>query len=290
MANGRIDLTGSPTGPQSAPPDPLSRLMGLSTLDDKNAILQQQIAQAMALRNKPRHHYSTWGGALAGGLGDVIDSANSKSQEDRLRGQENANLDEMGMRRGEYGSQIMNALGGGAPGQMGPDTSFAQAPQSMAPGPSDAMGPMQGPAQGSIPYPSLAGMDPSTMPMQGPEPQPATAMSGPPASAAAPPMHMGAMDISGRAPAASPMELAQQMARANVLRKRADSLSRVAGPPQTPGGQMPLSDADTLWYDAAQKRYQRYSPGGMEGMSMDDGNRMADQLGLQTADIARRGR
>lgn len=288
MANGRIDLTGSPTGPQSAPPDPRGRVMELSTIGDKRDILQQQIAQANALRNQKKRHYSTWGGALAGGLGDVIDSANSKVQEDQLRAQEAPLIDQQGVLRKDFDSQLQDALGRGAPGQMGPDTSFAQAPQSMAPGPSDAMGPMQGPAQGPIPYPSLAGMDPSTMPMQGPEPQLATAMSGPPASAAAPPARMG--PPAGPAPAASPMELAQQMARANVLRKRADSLSRVAGPPQTPGGQMPLSDADTLWYDAAKKQYQRYGPGGMEGMSMDDGNRMADRLGLQTADIARRGR
>lgn len=54
-------------------PDELEQLLGMGTLDERGALLQQQQAQAEALRQKPgmaMGHVSPWGAALAG-LGDV---------------------------------------------------------------------------------------------------------------------------------------------------------------------------------------------------------------------------
>lgn len=68
--------------------DYLRSWLEMSGLSEKDAALQEQIAQAVALRNRPKQHYSTWGGALAGGLGDILGDVASQKQEGELRAQE----------------------------------------------------------------------------------------------------------------------------------------------------------------------------------------------------------
>jgi uncharacterized small protein (DUF1192 family) len=54
------------------PPEALQQLLGLGTLDERDALLQQQMQQAEALRRGSGKEYSTGAGAALGGLGDMV--------------------------------------------------------------------------------------------------------------------------------------------------------------------------------------------------------------------------
>lgn len=204
---GRLDPLGSPAPPPQAG-DPLARLMGLSTNDDKRAVIQQQLAQALALRNKPRQHYSTWGGALAGGLGDVVDNIHSKVDEDRLRKEDAALLGDAEARRGGFldlpgaRERLMAGLAGEAPPQAQAASSDG-IPEMLRRMPGQTVPPPE-----AIPYPSQAdqteGLAQVVPDSQidwggGAEARPASVM--PPA--AAPMMQMPPMDISSEDPTSS---------------------------------------------------------------------------------------
>lgn len=53
-------------------PEELAELIGLGTLDERGALLQDQMAQAQALRQPQAGHHTTGMGAALGGLGDVV--------------------------------------------------------------------------------------------------------------------------------------------------------------------------------------------------------------------------
>ena len=71
----------------SLPPDQLAELLGLSTADEKQALLEQQLQQALALRNHARPQHDSPGGAAFGALSQMLDSASSIGQEQKLRAQ-----------------------------------------------------------------------------------------------------------------------------------------------------------------------------------------------------------
>lgn len=52
-------------------PEMLEKLLSLETLDDKDALLRQQMSMADMLR-QPGRQYTTPGGALLGGIGDAV--------------------------------------------------------------------------------------------------------------------------------------------------------------------------------------------------------------------------
>ena len=64
------------------PPEVLQQLLGLSTIDDEDALLQQQMGMAEALR-QPAQRHSTPLGAALGGLGEVVSNVGAS-----LRGNE----------------------------------------------------------------------------------------------------------------------------------------------------------------------------------------------------------
>lgn len=56
---------------EDAGPEATQQLIGLGTQDERSALLQQQLAQADALRNKRGPAHMTLGGALGEGLGSL---------------------------------------------------------------------------------------------------------------------------------------------------------------------------------------------------------------------------
>lgn len=93
----------APAGPSGQ----MDSLLGLSGPVDRLDALKEQMAQALALRNKPRHHYSTWGGALAGGLGDIVDGIHSKVDEGRIRAEEAPLQAQLQAGKENYGRQVL---------------------------------------------------------------------------------------------------------------------------------------------------------------------------------------
>jgi hypothetical protein len=101
--------------------------MGLGGLQDKDALLKEQMAQAQALLNAPGRHYNTWGGALAGGLGDIVSGIGNKRELDRLTADQKTNADLIQAGRDTFGQTY---AGIGAPPGI---------PQMLQrPGPNDA--------------------------------------------------------------------------------------------------------------------------------------------------------
>lgn len=58
----------------SLTPEQLQELLGLSTLDEKGGLLEQQMQQAMSLRQHAPSHHTTAGGAIGEGLGNLVSS------------------------------------------------------------------------------------------------------------------------------------------------------------------------------------------------------------------------
>lgn len=78
-------------------PDTLQQLLGMGTLDERGQLLQQQQAMAQALRQPQGGGYSSVGGAIGAGLGDLvrgigggIASADLMKQQQALLGQKDA--------------------------------------------------------------------------------------------------------------------------------------------------------------------------------------------------------
>lgn len=67
------------------PPEVLAELIGLGSLDDESAELQQQVAQAEALRQGGGVQHTTPLGAAFGAGADIINAINSRRQMEELR-------------------------------------------------------------------------------------------------------------------------------------------------------------------------------------------------------------
>lgn len=63
---------------------------GVAPYNEQDRAIQQQLAQAYALRNQQPQQHSTGAGALMGGLGGIIRQGTSYAQEKNLRGQDQA--------------------------------------------------------------------------------------------------------------------------------------------------------------------------------------------------------
>lgn len=72
----------------SATPEELEQLFGMGTLDERGGLLDQQLAQAMALRQGGGRQHTTGAGAALGGIGDVLNGVRSFQQEQQIRGQQ----------------------------------------------------------------------------------------------------------------------------------------------------------------------------------------------------------
>lgn len=97
-------------------PEELEQLLNLGTMDERGALLQQQMAQAEALRQPSGRQYSTGLGAALGGIGDLTRQIAGTRQMDTLRQQQEALLGKKDAGRGLYVDALRRR-----PGEVTPD-------------------------------------------------------------------------------------------------------------------------------------------------------------------------
>ncbi len=103
---------------QTLSPEEIQQLMGMGSLDEQGAQLDQQMAQAQALRQPSGENYSTATGAIAGGIGDTIRAIGGALQTRKIREQQKALTGKKDAGRSLYANTIagrnvdMNGLGG----------------------------------------------------------------------------------------------------------------------------------------------------------------------------------
>lgn len=83
-------------------PEELEQIFGMGTLDERGALLNQQMAQAEALRQSSGKQYSTGLGAALGGLGDVTRMVGGTMDMNRLQKEQEALLGKKDAGRGLY--------------------------------------------------------------------------------------------------------------------------------------------------------------------------------------------
>lgn len=71
-------------------PEQLQQLLSLGTLDEQGSLLEQQLAQAQALRNPMGGQRSTGLGAGIAALGDTLRGVSGAIQEGRIRKEQEA--------------------------------------------------------------------------------------------------------------------------------------------------------------------------------------------------------
>lgn len=97
-------------------PEELEQLLGMGTLDERGAMLNQQMAQAEALRQPSGQQHSTGWGAALGGVGDMARQIAGTRQMDALRQQQEALLGKKDAGRGLYVDAMRRR-----PAEMTPD-------------------------------------------------------------------------------------------------------------------------------------------------------------------------
>lgn len=70
------------------PEEDYESILGLSSVDDKNELLKQQVARAMALRQPNGYRHTTAAGATFGGLADIVRNIGGAIKEHGLRGEQ----------------------------------------------------------------------------------------------------------------------------------------------------------------------------------------------------------
>jgi hypothetical protein len=87
-------------------PEELEELLALGTLDERGGLLQQQMAQAEALRQPSGRQHSTGLGAALGGIGDLTKFIGGTRQMDDLRAKQEALMGQKDAGRGLYANAI----------------------------------------------------------------------------------------------------------------------------------------------------------------------------------------
>lgn len=106
-------------------PEQFEAATKLAGLADKNELLKEQMAQAMALRN-PRKGYGLWGG-LTNGLADAADKVFAGLNAHEAKAEMEKNMAEQGQTRGVLGGLFRERRPRPAPGNgtpLGPDDFF----------------------------------------------------------------------------------------------------------------------------------------------------------------------
>lgn len=76
------------------PPELLAELMGLSSMDDEQALLEQQLARAQALRQGGNQQYRTPGAAGVQALGNLVRGGVGLAQESGVQAKQKGLVDE----------------------------------------------------------------------------------------------------------------------------------------------------------------------------------------------------
>lgn len=108
---------------ESLPPEVQEQLLGMGTLDERGALLQQQMAQAEALRQPSGKQYSTGLGAALGGLGDVTRMIGGTMDMGRLQKEQEALLGKKDAGRMSFARYGLR--GGAQPQDVLPASPFA---------------------------------------------------------------------------------------------------------------------------------------------------------------------
>lgn len=110
-------------------PEMVDKLMALSGNSDQERILEEQLAQAQALRNKQWPQYTVPLAAAIGGIGHIFDNVRGAMQEKDLRGQQQGFLAKDLELRRLYGHGLFSqeqAQGQARPQDLAPDVQPAQ--------------------------------------------------------------------------------------------------------------------------------------------------------------------
>lgn len=110
-------------------PEELQKFSRIQSMPQRNALLEEQMAQAEKLGSQPQQSFSTGLGAALGGLGDVVDKGRAAYQQKQLAGQMGANLDEGDK---SYGGLLAAALRG-QPATQPPQMQSGPALQTASP-------------------------------------------------------------------------------------------------------------------------------------------------------------
>lgn len=110
-------------------PEALHAMEATSGSDEKMKMLEEQIAQAKAL-GAPGPAHTSPGGAVFGGIANILNAKNSKQKQDELRKQQGVNLDQ----RGAANKALIDALIQQRAMRQGGGIQPQGAPQQQAPG------------------------------------------------------------------------------------------------------------------------------------------------------------
>ena len=91
-------------------PEEIEQLLGLSTAEDENAMLQAQLAQAQELARGSGNRYQTAGGAFLGGAGDLLQAIAGHRDQKALRAKQAELISRQGAGRKQLGQSIYNAM------------------------------------------------------------------------------------------------------------------------------------------------------------------------------------
>lgn len=96
-------------------PEMAQRLANVAYAPEEQGGLQDQLAQAIALRNGQERHHESSKAALYDGIGDIARNIGSFGQENKIRGQQTNLLNSQKSAYGDYMKQLAAALRGGQP-------------------------------------------------------------------------------------------------------------------------------------------------------------------------------
>lgn len=91
-------------------PEAFKKHVGMGTLDERGALLEQQLKQAQALRQPQGKEYSTVAGNLLGGMGDIFRGVAGGMKESQLQERQLALLGQKDEGRLKYDQTYMEEL------------------------------------------------------------------------------------------------------------------------------------------------------------------------------------
>lgn len=135
--NSMLGMPGLPANvdPHYLTPEMAQQLAKVAYSPEESSALQQQLAQAIALRNGPEVRQQSAKAALFDGIGNIARNIESRGSEDRIRGQQHDLLSNNETAYARYlrlfGPQMghAQALRGGAPGATAQDPYATGLPQ-----------------------------------------------------------------------------------------------------------------------------------------------------------------
>jgi hypothetical protein len=114
-------------------PEEVDQYLKLYGMNQQAQTLKEQRQEAAQGRNRPRQQFRTWGGALAGGLGDALGTVASKVRENELTEEEKKLQGQATDTRAKLLQAYLRARGGGEEGLPGPAPAMAMGAEPSAP-------------------------------------------------------------------------------------------------------------------------------------------------------------